>query len=234
MRYTSQAVVESLDAANATYAPAWTPIVKGAFVDEGGVAHDAKFIAADDGAVTYLDATEDGTFNVTEAGRIAYKYDNILIPANDLPVINMKMEEIPLHAKARRISIYYAQIANFQAKAEYDLDMGKELAAKAVAELEFEIDEEIISFLANLGRKETNQIKEAVFNARLPLGVTMRDHYESFVSYVEKARVALYNRTQKFMPNFMLADPALLPILALISAWKPSSTSAVVGPYMAG
>lgn len=58
-----------------TYAPAWTPIVKGAFVDEHGAAHDAKFIAADDGAVTYLDAAENGTFNVAKAGRIAYRYN---------------------------------------------------------------------------------------------------------------------------------------------------------------
>lgn len=121
MRYTSQAVVESLDAANATYAPAWTPIVKGAFVDEDGTAHDAKFIAADDGAVTYLDAAGDGTFNVTEAGRIAYRYDNVKIPQNDLPIVNMEMAQIPLVAKARRVAIYYSQIAAFQAKTDYGL-----------------------------------------------------------------------------------------------------------------
>lgn len=112
--------------------------------------------------------------------------------------------------------------------------MGKELAEKAVAELAFEIDEEIISFLAEMGRKATNQVAEAVFNKRLPLGVSMRDHYESFVQYVEQAKVALYNRTQRFSPNFMLADPTILPILAMVTAWKPASTSAVVGPYMAG
>lgn len=234
MRYTSQAVVESLDAANATYAPAWTPIVKGAFVDEHGAAHDAKFIAADDGEITYLDAAGDGTFNVTEAGRIAYKYDNVVIPQNDLPIVNVEMANIPLVAKARRVAIYYSQIAAFQAKTDYGFDMGKELAEKAVAELAFEIDEEIISFLAEMGRKATNQVAEAVFNKRLPLGVSMRDHYESFVTFVEQAKVALYNRTQKFMPNFMLADPAILPVLSMITAWKPASTSAVVGPYMAG
>ena len=75
MRYTSQAVVEAVGAANATYAPAWTPIVKGAFVDEDGTAHDAKFIPAAGGEATYLDAAEDGTFNVTAAGRIAYRYN---------------------------------------------------------------------------------------------------------------------------------------------------------------
>ena len=59
----------------------------------------------------------------------------------------------------------------FQAKTDYGFDMGKELAEKAVAELAFEIDEEIITFLAEMGRKATNQVAEAVFNKRLPLGV---------------------------------------------------------------
>ena len=122
----------------------------------------------------------------------------------------------------------------FQAKTDYGFDMGKELAEKAVAELAFEIDEEIISFLADMGRKTENQVAEAVFNKRLPLGVSMRDHYESFVTYLEQAKVALYNRTQRFSPNFMLADPAVLPILSMVTSWKPSATSAVVGPYFAG
>lgn len=62
----------------------------------------------------------------------------------------------------------------------------------------------------------------------------MKDHYESFVSVLESAKVALYNRTQRFSPTFMLADPAILPILAMVTSWKPASTSAVVGPYFAG
>lgn len=234
MRYTAQAIVEPLKEANAKYTPAWTPVVKGAFVDEGGAAHDAKFIADDDGEVTYLDLAEDGTLNIPEAGRVAYRYDNVVIPQKDLPVVNVEMAQIPLVAKARRVAIYYSQIAAFQAKTDYGFDMGKELAEKAVAELAFEIDEEIISFLADMGRQETNQVATAVFNKRIPLGVSMRDHYESFVTYVEEAKIALYNRTQRFSPTFMLADPAILPILSMVSAWKAAATSAVVGPYMAG
>ena len=73
-RYTSQAVVEPVET-NATYAPAWTPIVKGGIVNpDDGVAYDAKFIADDDGAVTYINAT-DGTFNITEKGKLAYRYN---------------------------------------------------------------------------------------------------------------------------------------------------------------
>lgn len=42
------------------------------------------------------------------------------------------MVAIPLLAKARRISIYYSQIAAFQAKTDYGLDLGDQLAEKAV------------------------------------------------------------------------------------------------------
>ena len=144
------------------------------------------------------------------------------------------MANIPLVAKARRVAIYYSQIAAFQAKTDYGFDMGKELAEKAVSELAFEIDEEIIGFLAKMGRKADNQIATGVFNKKRPLGISKKEHYESFTEVVANLKVALYGRTQKFMPNFMLADPSILPILSMVTAWKPASTSAVVGPYMAG
>ena len=37
--------------------------------------------------------------------------DNIVIPQNDLPIVNVEMANIPLVAKARRVAIYYSQIA---------------------------------------------------------------------------------------------------------------------------
>ena len=50
------------------------------------------------------------------------------------PILNAKMESVDLHAKARRIAIYYSQIAAYQAKQDYGFDMGDELAAKAVGQ----------------------------------------------------------------------------------------------------
>lgn len=41
--------------------------------------------------------------------------NNVLIPQNDIPLLSAKMEMMPLVAKARRISIYYSQMAAFQA-----------------------------------------------------------------------------------------------------------------------
>lgn len=104
-RYTSEAVVETIDSATSDYAPAWTPILKGAFVDESGERHDAKFIDDATSTTSYLDATDEGTFNITGAGRLAYRYDNVKIPQNDLPIVNVEMATIPLVAKARRVAI---------------------------------------------------------------------------------------------------------------------------------
>lgn len=122
----------------------------------------------------------------------------------------------------------------FQAKTDYGFDMGKELAEKACAELAFEIDEEIIHFLAELGRKEENFVEAATFNKTLPVGVSKRDHYESFIECVEIAKVAVYNRTQKFMPSYMLAASDVLPILAFVPGFKAASLTNVAGPFMAG
>ena len=232
--YSSQAVVESLDAANATYAPAWTPIVKGAFVDEGGVAHDAKFIAADDGAVTYLDASEDGTFNVTEAGRIAYQYDNIKIPANDLPHIGIEMDKITLEAKARRLAITYSQIAAFQYKTDYDADMQTALAEHAVAELKLEIDEEIIMFLANMGSKKENVIAEAEFNKKIPVGVAVADHYKSLIEKIDTLKTEIFTRTGRYGATFMLIDPSMRKYFSYLPDFKAAPVKGVIGAHFVG
>ena len=231
MRYTGAPVVEAVTAG--TFTPAWTPLAKGTFIDDDKVAHDAKLTDAD-GNVTYLDAETDGTFTVAKDGKIAYVYDNVKIPQNDLPIVNVEMKDIALVAQARRVAIYYSQIAAFQAKTDYGMDMGKELAEKACAELSFEIDEEIIHFLADMGRKASNQVEGAVFNKALPTGVSKRDHYESFIECIEAAKVAVYNRTQRFMPSYMLAASDILPILAFVPGFKASSLTSVAGPFLAG
>ena len=219
MRYTGAPVVETVEAGEVTLA--WKPVDgEVTFINEAGEKSTLEVV--------------DGKVTAPEAGKIAYLYDNVKIPQEDLPIVNVEMANLPLVAKARRVAIYYSQIAAFQAKTDYGFDMGKELAEKACAELAFEIDEEIIHFLADMGRKEENQIADAVFNKTLPVGVSKRDHYESFIECVENAKVAIYNRTQKFMPSYMLAASDILPVLAFVPGFKASSLTNVAGPFMAG
>lgn len=213
MRYTGSSVVEE---AAEDGVLAWTPV---------------------DGKVKIFNTEtseweEKELADVKKGDKVAYVYDNVKIPQNDLPIVNVEMANLPLVAKARRVAIYYSQIAAFQAKTDYGFDMGKELAEKACAELAFEIDEEIIHFLAEMGRKQI--VDGAIFNKELPVGVSKRDHYESFIECVENAKIAVYAKTQKFMPSYMLAASDILPVLAFVPGFKPSSLTNVAGPFMAG
>lgn len=161
---------------------------------------------------------------------VNYAYDNVVIPQNDLPIINAEIKAIPLIAKARRIAIYYSQIAAFQAKTDYGMDLGAQLAEKAVGELSYEIDTEITSMLVD------NATESALlsFNKALPMGVSKAEHYEGFAEVVEIGKQLIYDNTKRFAPTYMLVASDILPILSFIKGFSAASTSSVNGPYFAG
>ena len=141
------------------------------------------------------------------------------------------MKSIPLIAKARRLAIYFSQIAAFQAKTDYGFDLGDSLAEQAVGELQYEVDTEIINLLdETAGEAQAN----LVWSKTLPVGVAKTEHYEGFSEVVEIARAIIYNRTKKFAPNYMIIAADVLPILTFIKGWTAAPAGQVNGPYMAG
>lgn len=225
--YTSDKVVETIGAGVTEFKAAWTPVLEG-FFRNGENKYDVKIVKAD-GTVTYANFV-DGVVAVEEGDRVAYVYDNVSIPQNDLPVINAEMDTIPLVARARRIAIYYSQMAAFQAKTDYGFDLGDQLAEKAVAQLSYEIDTEVCQVLID----NADQDDAVVFNKVVPYGISMMEHYAAFAAVVEQAKQKVYDRTKRFMPNYMLVASDLLPILTFVPGFKAASTSNVNGPYMAG
>lgn len=229
VNYTSAKVVDPVTKAGA-FKLAWTPVVKGAFTDEGGVKHDVKFIA-EDGTVSYLDLDEQGQVTTTSAGRVVYLYDNVVVPQNDIPVLNAKMRTIPLMAKARRIAIYYSQIAAFTAKQDYGFDLGANLSSQAIGRLEYEIDTEVTNLLVETAGAP---LAELTWSKTLPVGVSKTEHYIGFGEVVSLAGSIIYDRTKRWMPNYMLCASDIIPILNFIPTFKPASTSGMNGPYFAG
>ena len=101
--YTGQAVVETL-AANKKLS--WTPVLEAFDMD----ALDSE------GKPTAVVVQADGTVtDGVEGHRIKYVYDNQYIPQKALPTLVGRMSGIALTARARRIAVYYSQIAAFQA-----------------------------------------------------------------------------------------------------------------------
>lgn len=99
--YTGDAIVEPVDTfTSGTTKVAFTPVVEGSvkLLDADGVDLEATAISvADDGTVT---ATVSGTVK-----KIAYKYDNIVIPQKTLPTLKAELKNIGLEAHARRIAV---------------------------------------------------------------------------------------------------------------------------------
>lgn len=140
------------------------------------------------------------------------------------------MKSIALVAKARRIAVYYSQIAAFQAKTDYGFDLGDQLAEKAVGQLNYEIDTEVTNLLIENAKTDV----ELTWSKTLPVGVSKTEHYEGFSEIVEIGKQKIYDATKRFAPNYMLIASNILPVLTFIKGFSAAPASQINGPYFAG
>lgn len=240
VNFTGSHVVETVPEGG-TITLAWTPIVKGAFgektVDQFGnltVADpkDYKVIHAD-GSVTYGTLSEGATSitGLTAGDKVAYVYNNVVVPQANIPMLKAQMKALPLIAKARRIAIYYSQIAAFQAKQDYGFDLAEQLAEKAVGQLSYEIDTEVVTLLDTTAGAANTELS---WNREVPYGVSKAEHYEAFTEIVAIGRQLIYDRTKRFAPNYMIIASNILPVLGFAKGWKAAPTGNINGPYFAG
>lgn len=244
VNYTAARVVESFTGANSPVTAAWFPVYDGADVASKArivsittsagtaveVAADASVTVGTDGKTLTLSNGTGTAIGATDTVKVAYVYDNVVIPQNDLPIVNAEMKSISLIAKARRVAIYYSQIAAYQAKTDYGFDLGDQLAEKAVGQLSYEIDTEITDLL--IDHAETQA--ELVWSKTLPVGVSKAEHYQGFTEIVEIARQKIYDATKRFAPNYMLCASNLLPVLTFINGFSAAPSGQINGPYFAG
>lgn len=168
---------------------------------------------------------------IATGAKIGYVYDNIIVPQPSLPTIRAEVKGITLKARARRIAIFYNQMAAFQSKTDYGFDLGEQLASQACGELAYEIDSEVVQLLADYAKVQSSLNWSKV----LPVGVSKAEHYEGFMEVVEQAKVEIYKATGgKFNPNYMLCSADVIPILSFIKGWAPAPAAVVRGPYFAG
>ena len=235
VNYTSSLVVETvkLDGSNKAKL-SWFPVFVGK--DEFGRDFSPSVVGHPDAVVTVEDA-KTGVIKVDGGGvpaqgevKIRYAYDNVVIPQNDLPILNAEMANIALVAKARRIAVYYSQLAAFQAKQDYGFDLGDQLAEKAVAELSYEIDTEITQLLIDNAAEDA----KLRWNKALPVGVSKADHYAGFAETIADAGRIIYDRTKKHMPTYMLVASDIVPVLKFVPGFSAAPINSVNGPYYLG
>ena len=230
VNYTSSLVVEEVEAGEDVQL-AWAPVFAGG-KDEFGRDFSPSVVGHPDAVVTVKDAAK-GIVSITGVAgkvKIRYAYDNVVIPQNDLPILNAEMANIALVAKARRIAVYYSQLAAFQAKQDYGFDLGDQLAEKAVAELSYEIDTEITQLLIDNAAEDA----KLRWNKALPVGVSKADHYAGFAETIADAGRIIYDRTKKHMPTYMLVASDIVPVLKFVPGFSAAPINSVNGPYYLG
>ena len=202
---------------------------------EGGMIHDVDGalvkntykLIAEDGTVTFADAI------TGEPAKIAYvakqwKMDET--PQENIPTIGPKMRRVALVAEPRRIAVRYDQITAFQAKTDYGFSLDKQIAEQACGELAYEIDTEIVDMLKE---GAGDAVAELTWSTKLPVGVSMFEHYNSFLKVFEDAKAIIYKRTGKFSANYMVCAANIVPILCFVNGWK-ATKGTHNGPYKAG
>lgn len=226
VNYTGNAVVESVD----SFTSGTTKIA----FPQG--ADNVRFLDADGNELTVtgdVTVAADGTVTATVTGtvkKIAYTYDNVVIPQETLPTLKAELQNIGLEAHARRIAVFYSQMAAFQAKTDYGFDLADGLAEQAVGQLAYEIDTEIVDMLNAAAPVSA----VAQFSKTQPVGVSLADHYAAFAAKLEEYKMEVYQKTKKFTPNFMVCAPDVMPVIQFVPGFQAASIGEVNGPYFAG
>lgn len=120
----------------------------------------------------------------------------------------------------------------FQAKTDYGFDLGDQLAEKAVGQLSYEIDTEVVNLLDRTAGPVTDDL--LIWSRTLPVGVSKAEHYEGFSEIVEIAAQKIYDATKRFAPNYMVIASNIKPVLTFIKGWSAAPTGQINGPYYAG
>lgn len=172
---------------------------------------------------------------IAEGGKAAlmqinYLYNNVAVMQNDIPTLVQRIKAIDVMPKVRRIAANYSNLEALQYKMEYNRDLGKEISDKAVHQLKWEIDTEIVDFLVkNAGPAQV------VFNVVPRVGLSLKQQYEGFAKTIDEAKAIVYNKTKMFNPNYMIIARNVLTVLQFVDGFKPAAEQKrFAGPYLAG
>lgn len=222
VRYSGQAVVETVDS---KLQLAWTPVLKAENMSQ----LDSE---GNPGTVT-VDATGKITAGAAAGDKVRYIYDNQYIPQEKLPSVVARMKGIALTAKARRLAVEYSQFAAFQAKQDYGMDFESTIAQQAQAELEYEIDSEAVLLVKETADRLPAAHQFTWVDEELDT-ISYSMKAEGFARKLEEAKAAVYKATGRFMPNWMIVSPDVMPILTFVKGFNASNNTVANGPYVAG
>lgn len=173
------------------------------------------------GAVTFTNAPATGV-------EAAYRYDNISAPVQ-APEVQVKIVASPIYARSRKLKTLYAFDGAADLVNDYGITLSSEILSMSSAQLKREIDDEIILDLANKGTAPGTE-----FDATIPSGVSLVDHYAGFPAAVTVASNNIWDLTQVANGSWLVLGISAANIVESIPRFKSSGVINPKGAHLAG
>lgn len=215
---------------------AWKPIVPGTVSFRvGGVEYadngEGKIVSAgaDKGTIDYTTGIVEFTAKVTiDDKAVNYSQDLSIAPVN-VPEVKIKVEEVVMVAKPRKLRGGFSLDAAFDLSATQNIDLQSLLQNLKVDEIRSEIDGEILNDLLNSGTGMS-----VTFNIAVPFGITKVDHYDSFLQTLIAAGNKVRTKTRRVTPNILIVGETGSNVIESMTKFKPASTLGSAGPHILG
>ena len=227
----------------------WTPVREGTIIVTAGgktcnektaahstatAGYDDKFV--ENGITVEVNRTT-GKISITEATAstvavlsVAYEYDNVYLPANDIPTYGAVVEAIPMTAKPHKVRIVFDALSNLIYKNDYGIDIAKELPKKAVEDFMYSIATEVSDGIVAAAPTSpyTMSWSLAVENGWIA------QHYASFGSVLAAAQAAITKVTKIYAGNRCFIGSALVPVVMAVPGFKAADTDGKIGTQLIG
>ena len=227
------------DSTTTVFNLAWTPIEPGSVsilaADGSSVEYrddsTGKIISktgADSGTIEY--ATGKVTFKTAPTTELLvnYNYDNITVPV-EAPEIQVKIVASPIYAKSRKLKTLYSFDAAYDMNNDFGVTLSGEILSMSSAQLKREIDDEIIKDLATKGTAPGTS-----FNATIPNGISLVDHYAGFPAAVTVASNNIWNLTQVANASWIIVGANAANIIESIPRFKSAGVINPKGAHLCG
>jgi hypothetical protein len=227
------------DAATTNFNLSWTPVIPGTveilsgdgtltYRDDsiGGIVSTA---GAASGSIDY--ATGKITFTAAPAAGFTanYEYDNVDTLPIQAPEIQVKIVETPVYAKSRKLKTLFSFDSDADLSNDFGISLSAEILSMSSAQLKREIDDEIIIDLSTKGTAPGTS-----FDATVPDGVSLVDHYAGFPAAVAVASNNIWNATQVGNASWIIVGQDAANIVEAIPRFKSLGVVNPKGSHLAG
>ena len=156
--------------------------------------------------------------------------DNFGLAAfTNVPEVELKLNSLPVEARARTMRSFWAFDAQYELQKEYGQDIETLLATQVTGELAHEIDSELTMGLLQFA----NAGVPVVWSKTMTPGISLVDHYESFNAKLVEGGNQIFNATRKVKANFMICGLGVANVIEVMRNFQASGVTAV-GPHFLG